>query len=174
MKKIITNLLILLTIIISLTINAANKVIVIPMGSSASANLQYTGVTPIIVNNDTNTITFDRNAALSGYNSQPSLVLNYVIALQGVYPSRNSIYDPTMGEISLVGYNFAPRSWAYCQGQLLSIAQNSALFSLLGTTFGGDGRTTFGLPDLRGRVPVGAGNGPGLSPRSVGQRFGTE
>jgi microcystin-dependent protein len=68
--------------------------------------------------------------------------------------------------------NFAPRSWAFCQGQLLAIAQNQALFSILGTNFGGDGRTTFGLPDLRGRVAIHAGTGPGLSPYSVGHKRG--
>ena len=82
--------------------------------------------------------------------------------------------EPFIGEIRIVGFNFAPRGWANCDGQLLSIAQNSALFSLLGTVYGGDGRTTFGLPDLRGRVPVHAGNGPGLSPRAQGQKSGAE
>ena len=104
---------------------------------------------------------------------QPSLVLNYVIALQGIYPSRNGA-DPFLGEIMLFGSYFAPRGWAKCDGQLLSIAQYSALFSLLGTIYGGDGRTTFGLPDLRGRVPMHHGSGPGLTPRSQGSRFGTE
>ena len=69
---------------------------------------------------------------------------------------------PFLGQITLFPYNFAPFGWALCQGQLLSIAQNTALFSLLGTQFGGDGRTTFALPDLRGRVPIGQGSGPGL------------
>lgn len=72
--------------------------------------------------------------------------------------------------------NFAPRGWAFCNGQLLAISSNTALFSILGTTYGGDGRTTFGLPDLRGRVPVhsGSSTGPGLSPRPLGQRGGSE
>lgn len=74
----------------------------------------------------------------------------------------------------MVGFNFAPRGWAFCQGQLLSIAQNSALFSLLGTTYGGNGQTTFGLPDLRGRVPVGQGTGPGLQPVVQGEMAGTQ
>jgi microcystin-dependent protein len=78
-----------------------------------------------------------------------------------------------MGTIMAVGFNFAPRGWAYCNGQLLSISQNSALFALLGTTYGGDGQNTFGLPDLRGRVAVGSqGNGPGLSPIAPGERAG--
>lgn len=68
--------------------------------------------------------------------------------------------------------NFAPSGWALCEGQLLPISQNQALFSILGTTYGGDGRTTFGLPDLRGRVPVGVGNGPAISNVNAGQKFG--
>ncbi|MGH8059564.1 MAG: phage tail protein [Candidatus Entotheonellia bacterium] len=71
-------------------------------------------------------------------------------------------------------YNFAPRGWAFCQGQILPIAQNTALFSLLGTTYGGNGQTTFGLPDLRGRVPNSSGQGPGLSNYDLGQVGGTE
>lgn len=82
--------------------------------------------------------------------------------------------EPFLGQIMMVGFNFAPRGWAMCQGQLLSIAQNSALFSLLGTTYGGDGRVTFALPDLRGRCAVGTGQGPGLSDRTQGEMFGQE
>lgn len=82
--------------------------------------------------------------------------------------------DPFIGEIMFVGYNFCPRGWAEANGQLLPIAQNNALFSLYGTTYGGDGRTTFALPDLRGRAPVHVGTGPGLSPISQGQRGGQE
>jgi microcystin-dependent protein len=81
--------------------------------------------------------------------------------------------EPFIGQICLFGFDFAPRGWMACNGQLMSIAQNSALFSLLGTTYGGDGRTTFGLPDLRGRVAVGQGSGPGLSPVALGQMAGT-
>ena len=79
-----------------------------------------------------------------------------------------------LGEIRMFAGNFAPTGWAFCQGQLLPIAQNQALFSLLGTTYGGDGRTTFALPDLRGRVPVGFGQGLGLSNRVIGEQFGSE
>lgn len=82
--------------------------------------------------------------------------------------------EPFLGEIRMVGFNFAPRGWALCNGQLLAISQNSALFSLLGTMYGGDGRTTFGLPDLRGRSPVGMGTGPGLTPIIQGQKAGVE
>lgn len=82
--------------------------------------------------------------------------------------------DPFLAQIMMFGGNFAPRGWAYCDGQLLPIAQYSALFSLLGTIYGGDGRTTFALPDLRGRVPIHPGNGPGLSDYRLGERGGVE
>jgi len=82
--------------------------------------------------------------------------------------------EPYVGQISMAGFNFAPRGWALCNGQLLSIAQNTALFSLLGTQFGGNGQTTFGLPDLRGRVPVHQGQGPGLTNRVMGETAGEE
>ncbi|OEK00315.1 phage tail protein [Roseivirga sp. 4D4] len=82
--------------------------------------------------------------------------------------------DPFLAEIIMFGGNFAPRAWAFCDGQLLPINQNSALFSLLGTIYGGDGRTTFALPDLRGRVPVHPGTGPGLTTVKLGERGGTE
>jgi microcystin-dependent protein len=82
--------------------------------------------------------------------------------------------EPFLGQIQPFGFNFPPRGWAHCDGQLLAISSNTALFSLLGTTFGGDGRTTFGLPDLRGRVASHAGNGPGLSTMTWGERGGAE
>jgi microcystin-dependent protein len=81
---------------------------------------------------------------------------------------------PILGEIRMFGGNFAPRGWAFCNGQILPIAQNTALFSLLGTTYGGNGQTTFALPDLRGRVPIHFGQGPGLSNYSLGQVGGQE
>jgi len=89
-------------------------------------------------------------------------------------PQADAQADPFLGQISFFAGNFAPRGWAFCDGQLLAISSNDALFSLLGTIYGGDGRTTFGLPDLRGRSPVHAGSGPGLTPRQLGQRFGSE
>lgn len=82
--------------------------------------------------------------------------------------------DPFIGEIRLFAGNFAPQGWAFCDGQLLSVSEYEALFTLLGTTYGGDGQTTFGLPDMRGRVPIHAGQGPGLTPRVVGQAGGAE
>ena len=82
--------------------------------------------------------------------------------------------EPFIGQIVMFGGNFNPRSWALCDGQLLPISQNTALFSILGTTYGGDGRTTFALPDLRGRVAMHPGSGPGLSPRRLGEKSGVE
>lgn len=82
--------------------------------------------------------------------------------------------EPFIGEIRMFAGNFAPRSWALCDGQLLAVSQNDALFALLGTIYGGDGRTTFGLPDLRGRIPIHQGTGPGLTPRPIGTRSGSE
>lgn len=82
--------------------------------------------------------------------------------------------EPFIGQIIYFGGNFAPRGWAFCQGQLMSISQNTALFSILGTTYGGDGRTTYALPDLRGRVAISPGTGPGLTTRRLGQRSGLE
>ena len=82
--------------------------------------------------------------------------------------------EPFLGMIIIVPYNFSPRGWAFCNGQILPIAQNTALFSLLGTTYGGNGQTTFALPDLRGRVPNSSGQGPGLSSYDLGQVGGTE
>ena len=80
--------------------------------------------------------------------------------------------EPFIGEIRLFGGNFAPRGFAFCHGQLLSIAENTALFSVLGTTHGGDGRSTFGLPNLQGRAAMGWGRGPGLTDRRLGQTTG--
>ncbi len=84
--------------------------------------------------------------------------------------------EPFIGEIKMFAGNFAPRNYAFCDGQLLAISQNDALFALLGTTYGGDGRTTFGLPDMRGRLPIhaGSGSGPGLSARPLGSKSGIE
>jgi microcystin-dependent protein len=82
--------------------------------------------------------------------------------------------EPFVGEIRMFAGNFAPRGWAFCDGQLLAVSQNDALFSLLGTIYGGDGRTTFGLPDLRGRIPIHTGQGPGLSNRRLGASSGQE
>ena len=82
--------------------------------------------------------------------------------------------EPFVGQITMFAGNFAPRGWALCDGQILAIVQNQALFSLLGTTYGGDGRTTFALPDLRGRLPLHSGQGPGLVDRRLGAKSGSE
>ena len=106
-------------------------------------------------------------------NMQPFNTVSYIISLYGIFPSRNGA-DPFVGEIELFAGNFAPQGFAFCDGQLLSIAQNTALFSILGTMYGGNGQTTFGLPDLRGRVPIHAGQGPGLTGRTQGEMGGAE
>jgi len=98
-----------------------------------------------------------------------------VLSLAAILPnSASAASDPLLGEVMLVGYNFCPRGWAEAAGQLLSISQNTALFSLYGTIYGGDGRTTFALPDLRGRAPIGVGRGPGLVDYRQGSRGGAE
>lgn len=105
-----------------------------------------------------------------------TIIISATVGLTGltVATPAHAGSDPFLGEIMEVGYTFCPRGWADANGQLLSIASNSALFSLYGTTFGGDGRTTFALPDLRGRVSVHTGNGPGLTNRALGSRSGAE
>lgn len=82
--------------------------------------------------------------------------------------------EPYLGEIRMFGGNYAPRGWALCDGGTLAVSQYDALFSLLGTTYGGDGRTTFALPDLRGRLPIHMGSGPGLTSRNLGHKGGAE
>jgi microcystin-dependent protein len=91
-----------------------------------------------------------------------------------IFRKNDPMSDPFVGEIRMFAGNFAPRGWAFCNGQLIPISQNTALFSLLGTTYGGDGRSTFALPDLRGRVPLHAGQGSGLSDYPLGSRGGSE
>lgn len=113
-------------------------------------------------------------------NHQPALGINYLVATEGVYPDRdpNSLFpsfgEPFLGEITMFAGNFAPRGWMFANGQTLPISQFTALFSVFGTTYGGDGRQTFGLPDLRGRSAMHFGNGPGLTPRPIGSKTGVE
>lgn len=117
------------------------------------------------------------STTVNASNIQPELPLNYIIATEGVFPSRDSGGGgeaPYIGEVTLFAGNFAPSGWQFADGQLLSIAQNSALFVILGTTYGGDGVTTFALPDLRGRTAVSSGTGPGLTNRTLGETGGTE
>jgi microcystin-dependent protein len=87
---------------------------------------------------------------------------------------QSRMSEPFLGEIRMFAGNFAPKGWAFCNGQVLSIAQNTALFSILGTTYGGNGQTTFALPELQGRVPMHWGQGPGLTPRTLGESSGSE
>ncbi|WP_412972584.1 phage tail protein [Glaciecola sp. MF2-115] len=103
-----------------------------------------------------------------------TLVASLLITLSGLSTKVIALDTPLIGEVRFVAFNFAPRGWAKCDGQLLPIAQNNALFSILGTTYGGDGRTTFGLPDMRGRTPVHEGSSPGLLNYSLGQKSGQE
>jgi microcystin-dependent protein len=109
---------------------------------------------------------------LEASNLQPYLVGNYCIAVNGIFPARSDA-TPFVSQIQLFGFNFAPVGWQQCNGQLLSISQNTALFSLLGTQFGGNGTSTFGLPNLQGAVPMGMGQGAGLSPFVEGQTGGS-
>jgi microcystin-dependent protein len=103
------------------------------------------------------------------------LLVSLLICVPSILLSNVAIAEePYLGEMAYFAGNFAPRGWALCDGQLLPISQNTALFSLLGTIYGGDGRTTFGLPDMRGRALVHTGSGPGLTPRSQGSKFGNE
>jgi len=106
-------------------------------------------------------------------NRQPYLALNYCIALVGVFPSRNSD-QPFLSEIEIYSFGFAPKGWAFCNGQLLPINQNQALFSLMGTFYGGNGVNNFALPNLQGRVPLHFGTGTGLSPYALGDFGGSE
>jgi microcystin-dependent protein len=101
------------------------------------------------------------------------IALSLVFALAATI-NHVQAQDPYIGEVRLFAFNYAPNGWALCQGQLLPIAQNTALFALLGTTYGGNGTTNFALPDLRGRAPVGFGQAPGLSNYQLGQQAGEE
>jgi microcystin-dependent protein len=114
-------------------------------------------------------------------NLKPSLSVQYVICNQGVYPSRGDgtlasvdRSSPLLGEIRVVSFGSVPKGFLACNGQFLSLSQNTVLFSVIGITYGGNGTTTFGLPDLRGTVPIGAGQGPGLPNYAVGDRDGLE
>src|ERR1700730_13302668 len=104
---------------------------------------------------------------------QPSLAMDYLISTDGIFPSHDSAPSGKfLGEVTPFAGNFAPGGWAVANGQLLSISQNTALFSLLGTTYGGDGVSTFALPDLRGRTVISTGQGPGLSNQFEGSPTG--
>lgn len=100
-----------------------------------------------------------------------SILLFFIVAMAA---NETRAQEGMLGEVKMFAGNFAPKGWAFCEGQLLSIASNQALFSILGTTYGGDGRTTFRLPDLRGRAPIGVGQGPQLRSVRLGDRGGVE
>jgi microcystin-dependent protein len=102
------------------------------------------------------------------------LVLVVLLGMVATVPASAQSVTPYLGEIRYVSFNFAPSGWAMCNGQLLPINQNAALFNLIGTTYGGDGQTTFALPDMRGRVPVATGQGVNLSSRILGEQGGQE
>ena len=102
-------------------------------------------------------------------NQQPYLAVNWIIALQGTPPTWEDAY---IGQLMLVPYDFAPAGFAFCEGQLLPVAGNTALFSVIQTRYGGDGKTNFGLPDLRGAIPISGGQGPGLQHYTMGQKGG--
>lgn len=109
-----------------------------------------------------------------------SLILSVIMvaggltfAMPGTIPEAEAS-EPFIAQIQYMPYNFAPRGWAFCDGQLLQISQHTALFALVGTIYGGDGRTTLGIPDMRGRLLMHPGNGPGLTPHVLGERGGTE
>lgn len=104
-------------------------------------------------------------------NRQPYLALSFCIALAGIFPARS---DPFLSQIQIFPFNFPPKGWAFCNGQILSISQNTALFSLLGTFYGGNGVSNFALPDLQSRAPLKFGQGPGLSDYQQGETGGTE
>lgn len=113
-----------------------------------------------------------RNLRRSAILAAVTVILAVLFSIQPTSSIASS--EPLLGEIMWVAFDFCPRGWAAAEGQILAINQYTALFSLLGTTYGGDGRTTFALPDLRGRVTIGKGNGPGLSSYSLGQGGGSE
>ena len=126
---------------------------------------------------NTDTTTSSVGEGLLHNNIQPSLAINYIIATRGVYPTddgHGSDDEPYLGEISIFAGNFAPGGWAFCDGRMMSISSNSALFSLLLTNYGGDGRTTFALPDFRGRAVMHEGAGAGLTNRQLGDKVGIE
>lgn len=106
--------------------------------------------------------------------STPAALDSNNISAKQEINTENVSSDPFIGEVIMFAGTFAPRGWAFCDGQILAINQHQALFSLLGTTYGGDGRTSFALPDLRGRVAIHKGDGPGLSSYRLGQKGGTE
>lgn len=152
------------------------------LGLTATSPLSVSSVDTIALNPGTHVgdlITWDGNNwinmqpatqhfSITEDNRQPYTTINFCIALEGVFPSRNSS-EPFLSEIELYGFNFAPKGFATCNGQLLAINSNAALFSLMGTFYGGNGTTNFALPNLQGRTAIHMGNG-----YVIGQTGGSE
>ena len=158
-----------------------------PANAGAQAPLQVSSTNQLSLNPGTATgdlITWDganwvnmqpaaQHFTVTADNRQPLQTLNYCIALTGIFPSQNTS-EPYVGEIDVFSFNFAPKGYAFCNGQLLAINQNAALFSLVGTFYGGNGSNNFQLPNLQGRVPLHYGTGSGLSTYSIGDKGGSE
>ncbi|HMI60973.1 MAG TPA: tail fiber protein [Puia sp.] len=152
-----------------------------PLTVSATNQVAFnpgTAVGDLITWDGNNWVNMQPSAAIQHFsfavdNRQPYLALNYCIAMVGIFPARNDS-QPFVSQIQLFPFDFPPRGWAACNGQILAISQNQALFALLGTQFGGNGTSTFALPNLQGRIPVGFGQGQGLSDYQVGQNGGVE
>jgi microcystin-dependent protein len=154
------------TAVAPLTVSATNQV-ALNAGTAAGQLITWDGT------NWVNMAPAVQHFSFTGDNRQPWLALNYCIAWSGVFPSRNDA-NPYVSQIQLFPFNFAPVGWYQCDGQLLAITSYTALFSLLGTNYGGNGTSTFMLPNMQSRVSIGAGQGPGLSNFVQGQSGGTE
>ena len=148
-------------------LSVATNTIKLNPGTAAGDLITWNGTNWI------NTQPATQHFSIQADNHQPYLVANYVISLFGIFPSQNDASQPFVGEIFLMGTNFAPNGWHFCDGSLLPISGNPVLFDLIGTTYGGDGVNTFAVPDLRGRVAVHQGNN-GTSNYIIGQNGGTE
>ena len=159
--------------------NAANLSATAPLSVSATNQISFnpgTAAGDLITwdgNNWVNMQPAVQHFSFTVDNRQPYLALNYCIAMNGIFPSRSDAV-PFVSQIQLFPFNFAPTGWAMCNGQILAISSNTALFSLLGVNYGGNGTSNFALPDLQGRVAVGYGQGPGLSNYIQGTTGGIE
>jgi microcystin-dependent protein len=158
---------------------AANLTATTPLKVSATNQVSFnagTNVGDLITWDGTNWVNIQpavQHFTFTVENRQPFLTMNYCIAMFGIFPSRSDA-TPFVSQIQLFPFNFAPTGWALCNGQLLPIQQNTALFSLIGTYYGGNGTTNFQLPNLQGRVSIDNGQGPGLSNYVIGQTGGSE
>ena len=148
-------------------VNAVTNTVSLNSGTSAGDLVTWNGTNWI------NSQPAVQHFSLTATNMQPYITVNYCIASSGVFPSRSDD-EPYIGEIQIFSFGFAPTNWLQCNGQLIAISSHTAMFSLLGTYYGGNGITTFGIPDLRGRAPLHMGTGSGLSPYTLGQSGGSE